>query len=211
MTEENKNSMNENSADQKAVMFFKKIRISKEKQEKAAILFLLGVFFLLAATPVSSMSKKTKKAVEPATENINSEEKKSNNAYLSDLENKLEQIIGSMEGAGRVQVMITLKDKGEKILDKNQPYESENRIEKEEGRESESTLIKSDPNTVLVESEGNTVPIVIQERYPEIEGVLVICEGGDNKDLAVHIKEAVQALFSIEPHKIVVYKLKSGK
>lgn len=194
---------------QQTGILFKKIRISREKQEKAAIIFLLGVFFLLAATPVSSLSKKTKvkKGDSEAVEN-KQEEKSTNDAYIDGLENKLEQIIGSMEGAGQVRVMITLKDNGEKILDKNQPYESESRSDKEEGKESESTSIKSDQNTVLVEEGGNTVPIVIQERYPEIEGVFVICEGGDNQAVAIHIKEAVQALFSIDAHKIVVYKIK---
>lgn len=204
--------MKDDSNTAQAGIFLKKIRISKEKKEKAAIIFLLGVFFLLAATPVSSLSKKKQSGTDKNTESNNPKtEKNTNNEYIDDLENKLEQIIGSMEGAGSVQVMITLRDNGEKILDKNQPYESASQKDKGEGKESESTNMKSDQNTVLVEEDGNTVPIVIQEMYPEIEGVFVICEGGDNKDLTVHIKEAVQALFSIDAHKIVVYKLKNEK
>ena len=44
----------------------------------------------------------------PDTKNI------SNDEYISYLENKLEQTIGGMDGAGRVMVMITLKDGGER-------------------------------------------------------------------------------------------------
>ena len=183
-------------------------KIDKEKREKAMIIFLLGIFFLLAATPVSG-SKKAKKA-----DKADSGEKKeetvktsSNNAYIEALENRLEQTITGMEGAGKVLVMITLKDSGEKILDKNQPYESETSKEKEEGRESERTSIRSDQETVLIEQEGNQEPIVVLEKYPEIEGVVVVCEGGGNAALVLRIKEAVQVLFGIDAHKVVVCKL----
>lgn len=185
--------------------------IKKEKWEKAVIIFLMGVFFLLLATPVSGFSKKEKntgidKAVGNSKEEIINSSK--NDAYIESLENKLEQTISGMEGAGKVLVMITCKDTGEKILDKNQPYESESDKVKENGKESERTSVRSDQETVLIEQEGDTTPIVVLEKYPEIEGVVVVCEGGDNSALALRIKEAVQALFSIDAHKIVVCKLK---
>lgn len=190
-------------------MFIKKFKLSQEKKEKAAILFLLGVFFLLIATPVSTFSGKDEKRADKqnvTTSEVTTEIEKKN-AYIDQLENKLEQTIGGMEGAGKVLVMITLKDNGEKILDKNQPYESQSVKSKEDGKESEQTTIRSDQETVLIEEGGDTAPIVIQEFYPDIEGVVVVCEGGDNSELALHIKEAVVALFSIDAHKIVVCKL----
>lgn len=187
----------------------KNLKLSKEKKEKVIILFLLGVFFLLIATPASSFSGKDKKstAEKQETASDKSIENNKKDEYIEELENKLEQTIGGMEGAGKVLVMITLKDNGEKILDKNQPYESRTEKSSEEGKETESTSIKSDQETVLIEEGGDTTPIVVQELYPDIEGVVVVCEGGDNSELALHIKEAVEALFSIDAHKIVVCKL----
>jgi stage III sporulation protein AG len=187
------------------------IKLSKEKKEKISIIFLLGIFFLLLATPISTLSKenksdspKTSMETDLTEEIVEVGEK---DEYIEGLENKLEQTIGGMEGAGKVLVMITLKDSGEKILDKNQPYESSSEVRKEEGTELQQSSIKSDQETVLIEEEGNTCPIVVQELYPDIEGVVVVCEGGDNSELSLKIKEAVQALFSIDAHKIVVCKL----
>lgn len=183
-------------------------------KEKIVIVFLMGVFFLLAATPLSKLSGNEEK--ENAGMNQKSTDKMKENekmgekdAYIEQLENKLEQTIGGMEGAGDVLVMITLKDSGEKILDKNQPYESSSEVSKEDGKETEQSSMKSAQETVLIEENGATSPIVIQELYPDIEGVVVVCEGGDNSELALRIKEAVQALFSIDAHKIVVCKLQS--
>ena len=198
--------------------FFKKGSFDKDKKEKILIGFLLGVFFLLVAAPVSDFTGKTgSKKINDKVGN-NSEQivmsqadakNISNDEYISYLENKLEQMIGGMDGAGRVMVMITLKDGGEKILDKNRPYESATDTSKEDGKEEVSEKIKSMQETVLVEQDGNTGPIVVKESYPDIEGVVVLCEGGDNKELALKIKEAVSALFSLDAHKIVTGKLKS--
>lgn len=188
---------------------FPVIKVSKEKKEKIAILFLLGVFFLLVATPVSSITsdKNTLTTNTNSTETEEIKQNVKNDEYISMLENKLEQTIEGMEGAGKVHVMITLEDSGEKILDKNQPYESSSEFVKEDGKESEISTIQSDSQTVLIDVDGDTSPIIIQERYPDIEGVVVVCEGGDDSKTSLRIKEAVQALFSIDTHKIVVCKL----
>lgn len=189
----------------------KDIKLDDDKKEKIVIFFLLGVFFLLIATPVSDLTgnRKKQKSTNTGT-NQQTQQKKiqEKDAYITALENKLEQTIEGMEGAGKVDVMITLKDTGEKILDKNQPYESEEETNTEENKESKKNRIQNNQETVLVETEGNTEPIIVRELYPDIEGVVVVCDGGDNSALTVKIKEAVQALFSIDAHKIVVCKSK---
>ena len=194
---------------------FDKKGIDREKKEKILIFFLLGVFFLLIATPVSKYSdkadRKDKKNEYSESDNIIISEpdtkKISNDAYISYLENKLEQTIRGMDGAGRVSVMITLKDGGEKILDKNRPYESATDKNKGDGKETTSEKIKSVQETVLVEQDGNTSPIVIKEQYPDVCGVVVLCDGGDDQELSLKIKEICGALFSLESHKIFVGKL----
>ena len=189
----------------------KDIKLDADKKEKIVIFFLLGVFFLLIATPVSDLTgnRKKQKSTKTGTSQQTQQKKiQEKDAYITALENKLEQTIEGMEGAGKVDVMITLKDNGEKILDKNQPYESEEETNSEENKESKKNRIQNNQETVLVETEGNTEPIIVRELYPDIEGVVVVCEGGDNSALTVKIKEAVQALFSIDAHKIVVCKSK---
>ena len=189
----------------------KDIKLDADKKEKIVIFFLLGVFFLLIATPVSDLTgnRKKQKSTRTGTSQQTQQKKiQEKDAYITALENKLEQTIEGMEGAGKVDVMITLKDNGEKILDKNQPYESEEETNTEENKESKKNRIQNNQETVLVETEGNTEPIIVRELYPDIEGGVVVCEGGDNSALTVKIKEAVQALFSIDAHKIVVCKSK---
>lgn len=188
------------------------IKVSKEKKEKAVIGFLIGIFFLLIATPVSSVSDHKTKSTKNEAADEEQETRQITNvdsdAYIKQMENKLEETIQAMEGVGEVEVMITLKNNGEKILEKNLIYENDSEKLQEDGKTEEKSVIKNNPETVLIETSGDTSPIVISEKYPEIEGVLVVCQGGNDADVEVHIKEAVQALFSVDAHKIVVCKRK---
>lgn len=194
-----------------------RMKLSKEKQEKALIGFLLGVFFLLIAAPIGSLSGEKKQLDKKSDNSTNIDYAQTNTsndkivAYIDELENKLEQTIGGMEGVGKVSVMITLKDNGEKILDKNGTYESETEHETEDGMTKEKNRMQNSPETVLVEAGGDTSPIIVKEKYPMIEGVVVVCDGGDNLDVAMHIKEALQALFTIDAHKIVVCKSQTNR
>ena len=55
-------------------------------------------------------------------------------------------------------------------------------------------------------SDGTQTPYVRKELTPEIGGVLIVCDGGDNAVVIRDITEAVQALFGVEAHKIKIMK-----
>ena len=65
----------------------------------------------------------------------------------------------------------------------------------------ENTVYASDSTT-----QGSGSPYVSKELSPEIEGVVVIADGGGNAVVKENISSAVQALFDIEPHKIRIMK-----
>ena len=48
--------------------------------------------------------------------------------------------------------------------------------------------------------------MVSKENAPEVEGILVIADGGGNAVVAKNLTEAVQALFGVEAHKIKIMK-----
>ena len=54
---------------------------------------------------------------------------------------------------------------------------------------------------------GQEKPYVSETMEPEVSGVLVVSEGGDDPVTVREITEAVQALFGIEAHKIKVMKM----
>ena len=70
----------------------------------------------------------------------------------------------------------------------------------------------NEEKTVLVEnSSRDSSPYIIQEKEPEIEGIVIVCEGGYDSVIKREITDAVSALFSIESHKIKIMKSKEAK
>ena len=72
-------------------------------------------------------------------------------------------------------------------------------------RQQEEYILKSE--NVIISSEGNEYPYVVQVNSPKIEGVAVVAEGAGSGKKDSEIIDAVVALFSIEPHKIKVMKM----
>ena len=134
-------------------------------------------------------------------------------SYEHELDKRWEQILGGMEGITSVDVMITLSATSEKVLEKSIQLE-ENKQETEKG--SGESLEKSVTSSLSKKNEalltGNTsgsMPYIIKEMSPSIQGVVVAARGNITQTKIREISEAVQALFGIEAHKIKVIEKKS--
>lgn len=53
----------------------------------------------------------------------------------------------------------------------------------------------------------NSFTYTTQNTYPEVEGVFVVSQGGDDSSVKLAITEAIQALFGIDVHKIKIVKM----
>ena len=170
--------------------------ISKER-ERVLILLLAGVLLLAAAIPAeqktvqetaAKMTEGTDDTVPGTKEEI--------------LEKKLEKILSSVKGIGEVQVMITLKSDGKKMVEKDKNSSSS-------GGSEDTFQNNLEENTVFQkDSSGNEIPYVSETAEPEVAGVLVAAQGADQGTVAVEIIEAVMALFGTDAHKIKVMKMK---
>lgn len=168
--------------------------IQKIGPMRLGIFILCGVFLM-----VLSWDDRGEK--EPAATSV--AEKTEEDTIISSLdsykharEEELRTLLQKVEGVGAVEVMITLKASNEKVTLKDNANKGENNEEK----------------TVLVENQNrDSSPYIIQEKEPEIEGVVIVCEGGYDSTIKREITEAVGALFSIDSHKIKVMKSKEAK
>lgn len=132
-------------------------------------------------------------------------------SYVQHLEAKLEKILGTMEGVGSVKVMITVNSSGEQIVEKDVPNSKSLTTESDSdgGNRSVNEYDNKESTVYIVDGSGSQVPYVVKQLEPAIEGVMIVAQGGGNAIVNKNITEVVQALFGIEPHKIVVMKMKS--
>lgn len=136
----------------------------------------------------------------------------SQNVYAAAMEKRLKHVLGQMEGVGETEVMITLSDSGETIVEKDQK-EQRNRIEESDagGGTRTTTEQETEETTVYVENGSEKQPYVTKEVLPKVEGVLVVAEGGDDPRVISDISDTVMALFRVEAHKIKVVKMSSSR
>ena len=130
--------------------------------------------------------------------------------YTIALEEKLKNILMSVEGAGKVQVMITLKSTSTKNVLMEEPYSEKNMSEKDGDGGSRDTYENShDYHVIYMEdANGTSIPYVISEFSPQVEGVAVVAQGGDSAIVKEKITGIIKALFGIEINKIAVGKMK---
>ncbi len=182
--------------------FLRKIFEGKEKERKNMLLivFLVGLL-LITFTPKLTQKNDTSTLLEPQ-EKITSQ-----GSYEHTLEQRLEQILSNVQGAGDVDVMVSIKKSSEKVVSENIEQSSNvvNETDNSSGTRTteQSTLKKS---AMLLNQ--NETPLVLTEIMPEISGVIIVTTGA--KD--VYVKDAlirsVSTLLEIPSYKVEVLQKK---
>lgn len=116
-------------------------------------------------------------------------------SYVNNLDKELTEIISNIDGVGNCKVMITLKNTSESVYAKN----TENSL-------SDGSSSQND-EYVIYNGENGDSPLLLKENFPAIEGVAVVCSGGDNVKIQEQIKKCVSALFNISSNRISVSKI----
>lgn len=192
----------------KIIEFLQQKKWRKMKKSDWLILVLAGVLILILAMPVKQKEEPDQTLNQ--TEEIESEKKQEREAetYAEELEERLEKVLEHMEGVGKVQVMITLSDLGEDVLEKDCVSTGSTTTETDSNGGSRTITESEIKNeTVYVEKDGESYPYLQKEITPRIEGIVVVAEGGDQPTVVSNISDTAMALFSVEAHKVKVVKM----
>jgi stage III sporulation protein AG len=102
--------------------------------------------------------------------------------------------------------MVTVKTSGEKILQTDTKSQESIVNEKDSSGGTRQNVDRSEDTETILVGDSSAEPYIVQEIMPQVEGVLVACQGGDKATVQSEISGAIQALFGIEAHKIKVCK-----
>ena len=104
---------------------------------------------------------------------------------LEQEEARLREILGQIDGAGEVQVLLSLRSTA--------------------ARE----LAETDGEPLVVSTgSGTQAPVELWYDYPEYQGAVVLCAGADDPQVKLHITDAVSAFTGLGSNKITVIKMK---
>ncbi len=188
-----------------------KTKKKKWGKEEWIILILVGVFLLIVFLP-NSDTKKNQKSENAQSEVVTEQRENSFSSYKEQMEEQLVETLKSIDGIDSVKAMITFKTSEEEVILRESKHTQETTVEEDSQggiREIESESV--DETVCYGEAEGeNTGPYVTYTIAPKVEGVLVVVGGNKASLLRTQIVKAVQALFDVESHKVVVIKMKES-
>ncbi len=113
---------------------------------------------------------------------------------IQEQEERLENILSKINGAGKVEVMITYYGSSQTSI----AYETKSEVE-EKSRQTDKRAVMS----------GNS-PVVIQELYPKVKGVIVVAQGADDIGVKRALREAVTAAMGVGASDVCVYEKSLG-
>ena len=174
----------------------------RERRKKLPSDLILAVFFGIILIAVGNLMFDSSPKKEKAEETTAFNEIGNKDNYISELESKTENIFSHINGAGKVDVMLTLNSGRESV------YAEENK--KSVTKNDESGMSENEENKIVMRNnnDGSTEPVLIKELTAEISGVVIVSEGGDDILVKNSLIRAAQALFGVSANKVEVFKMK---
>ena len=173
-----------------------------KKLRYPALILLVGLLLILLPARKSSEDRAA-----PVSEQTIEEESgdpgttDAAEAYRQWAESQLTAILSRVEGAGRVEVMLTLKNGG--------AVQYQSNLETSSQSDGQGVSESSRSSTVILSRSGAyDEAAVVQTDYPVFRGALIVSEGADNAAVRLALTDAVSVLLGLGTDKITVVKMK---
>lgn len=110
---------------------------------------------------------------------------------LEETERKLERTLSKISGAGRVSVVLTLREGTRRVLAQDTRTAQD---------EQSSTAV------IVSQGSGQEQPVPVQNVWPRYQGALVVCDGGDDPGVRLTLVQAVRAVTGLSAERISICK-----
>ncbi|MBP3481115.1 MAG: hypothetical protein J6K66_05900 [Clostridia bacterium] len=117
--------------------------------------------------------------------------------YIEDLEKRIGEMVSSIKGAGESRVVINIISTTESVYVKENKKSYDSSSEKSKSETEDSVLTMTD-------SSGNEYALVTKQIMPQIGGVTVVCDGGEDATVKASVINAVCTVLNIGANKVCV-------
>lgn len=162
------------------------------KKDKKQLLIVVAALIGIILIVISNLEGLSADAEEPSTveSDVFSEAE-----YTEKLENKLEDMIASLNGAGRTKVSVILECDYETVYARDGSYSHKDGASDEENE------------YIIIDSDKQEGGLILKTVTPKVRGVAVLCEGGDLPQVEIAVCEMLQALLDVGANHISVSKI----
>ena len=171
----------------------KELLTDKRGKKWIIITGIIGIALILLSEFLPTSNKQESKQV-------------STEQYAATLEQRLQDILCNIYGAGKSQVLVTLENGVEYV------YANEERINTDKTEDSGDDSIRvqqrddTEKKLVVIGGNNGEEALVKTEILPTVKGVVVVCEGGDQAIVQQRITDAVTTALGITSKRVCVIK-----
>ncbi|MCI6999641.1 MAG: stage III sporulation protein AG [Clostridiales bacterium] len=159
-----------------------KVRWSELWKKYKFVLLVVLVGIILMLLPVSSQTKETEE---------NKSQIPQESFDLAAMEQRMEEVLGKIDGVGKLRLMLTLQS-GTRLTLAEDTQRDQDRTQRE--------------IVTLNRGSGNQEIVITNRFYPVYQGAVVVCQGADSSAVRLAITETVQALTGLPSDRIRVAK-----
>jgi len=189
---------------------FKKNEDVKDKKKQIENIV---VFIIILIVTVLIINNMWSKADAESKEEIPDPTKvlaKTDSSQQDNLEDNLEDILESINGVGKVKVLIKYSESSTVVAMYNETIsESTTKENDGDGGTKDVKEIENKKEIVYSDEDGTNKPITEKVVMPVIEGAIVTAQGAGNANVKASIVSAVEAVTGLAVHKIQVFEMGS--
>lgn len=168
-------------------------------------IIILIITVLIINVMWSSNDKKTENKSEDTTKVL---AQATSSSEKDDLETRLEDILASIDGVGKVKVLIKYSESSSVVPMYNETTsESTTKETDGDGANKDVKETESKREIVYTDENGKNTPITERVIMPVIEGAIVTAQGAGNANIKTSIVSAVEAVTGLAVHKIQVFEM----
>ncbi len=172
----------------------------KKKLQYLAVLLIVIVILAIYFASIGSPEKK-----EPTNEN----QAPVSEAGSSSIEEKLQETLSNIEGAGKVQVMITYESSAEIVPAISVDTQTSTTTDESENGTSKTNTENTQSEIVTMNGTDGSGALVLKENSPPVKGVIVVAQGADDIGVKLSLLSAVETILNISPDQVDVYKMQN--
>jgi stage III sporulation protein AG len=185
----------------------------KKKLMNLGLAFAVGILLIISSNTLFRKDISEKIIYQEEQEdivNVIKQPKIRENTFEENLERRLEDILSGVYGAGNVQVMLTIAHGKEIVLASNTTFEeaSVREVDSEGGVRETYSVNSKEQNIIIKDSNNVDKPLILKQIEPEVEGVLIIAEGGGDVTVRAELIRATQTVLGIPSHRVHVLQMK---
>ena len=159
-----------------------KVRWSELWKKYKFVLLVVLVGIILMLLPVSSQTKETEE---------NKSQIPQESFDLAAMEQRMEEVLGKIDGVGKLRLMLTLQS-GTRLTLAEDTQRDQDRTQRE--------------IVTLNRGSGNQEIVITNRFYPVYQGAVVVCQGADSSAVCLAVTETLQALTGLSSDRIRVAK-----